>query len=102
MATNFERESEMATVELAREQLLIGGSWTDADGGRTFDQTFPYTGETVGRAAAAGRKDAHAAIDAAHAAFGAWGRSTPGERRTILSKAADLLSERAEQIAQVP
>jgi acyl-CoA reductase-like NAD-dependent aldehyde dehydrogenase len=91
----------MATVELAREQLLIGGSWTEADGGKTFEQAFPYTGESVGRAAAAGRPDARAAVDAAHAAFAEWGRSTPGERRTILTKAADLLSERAEQIAQV-
>ena len=41
----------MATVELAREQLLIGGSWTDADGGRTFEQTFPCASETAGRAA---------------------------------------------------
>jgi benzaldehyde dehydrogenase (NAD) len=95
------RESDMATVELAREQLLIGGRWTDAGDGRTFQQTFPFTGETVGSAAAAGRSDAHAAVDAAHEAFATWGRSTPGERRTILTKAADLLSERAEQIAQV-
>jgi acyl-CoA reductase-like NAD-dependent aldehyde dehydrogenase len=78
----------MATVELAREQLLIGGSWTDADGGRTFEQMFPYTGESVGSAAAAGRADARAAVDAAHGAFAEWGRSTPGERRTILTKAA--------------
>ena len=91
----------MATVELAREQLLIGGRWIDADGGKTFEQTFPYTGDPVGRAAAAGRADAHAAVDAAHAAFAEWGRSAPGERRTILTKAADLLSERAEQIAQI-
>jgi benzaldehyde dehydrogenase (NAD) len=91
----------MATVELAREQLLIGGRWTDADGGGTFEQTFPFTGEAVGSAAAAGRADAHAAVDAAHQAFATWGRSTPGERRMILTKAADLLSERAEQIAQI-
>jgi benzaldehyde dehydrogenase (NAD) len=78
----------MATVELAREQLLIGGRWIEADGGKTFEQTFPYTGDPVGRAAAAGRADAHAAVDAAHAAFGEWGRSAPGERRTILTKAA--------------
>jgi acyl-CoA reductase-like NAD-dependent aldehyde dehydrogenase len=35
----------MATVELAREQLLIGGDWTDAASGRTYEQHFPYTPE---------------------------------------------------------
>jgi benzaldehyde dehydrogenase (NAD) len=92
-------ERHMATAELGREQLLIGGRWTDASSGATYEQRFPYTGEAVGTAAAGGRDDARLAVDAAHAAFGSWGRSTPGERRTILLRAADLLGERAEQIA---
>jgi vanillin dehydrogenase len=91
----------MATLELAREQLLIGGHWTAAGSGRTYEQHFPYTGEVVGIAAAAGREDAHAAVDAAQQAFAGWSRSAPGDRRMILLKAADLLSERAEQIAQL-
>jgi vanillin dehydrogenase len=91
----------MATAELAREQLLIGGRWTGAGSGRTYQQHFPYTGETVGIAAAAGREDAHAAVDAAQSAFGEWSRSAPGDRRTILLKAADLLSERGPEIAGV-
>jgi acyl-CoA reductase-like NAD-dependent aldehyde dehydrogenase len=89
----------MATTELARQQLLIGGKWTDAGAGSTYEQRFPFTGESVGVAAAAGRQDAHAAVDAAQAAFADWSRSAPGDRRMILLKAADLLSERAEQIA---
>jgi benzaldehyde dehydrogenase (NAD) len=90
----------MATVELARQQLLIGGNWTEAGSGATYEQTFPYTGEAVGRAAAATRADASAAVEAAHAAFAEWGRTQPAERRALLSKAADLLQERAEEIAQ--
>jgi succinate-semialdehyde dehydrogenase / glutarate-semialdehyde dehydrogenase len=62
----------MATTELVRQQLLIGGRWTDARDGRTYDQHFPYTGAPVGAAAAAGRADARAAVDAAAAAFGEW------------------------------
>src|ERR1700735_1671746 len=91
----------MATAELAREQLLIGGSWTGAASGRTYEQHFPYTGEAVGVAAAAGREDAHAAVDAAQAAFGEWSHSAPGDRRTILLKAADILSERGPEIARI-
>ena len=38
----------MATTELARQQLLIGGEWTDAGGGGQYEQSFPFTGEPVG------------------------------------------------------
>jgi acyl-CoA reductase-like NAD-dependent aldehyde dehydrogenase len=58
----------MATAELTRQQLLIGGAWTDAGSGDSYEQTFPYTGEPVGIAAAAGRSDAHDAVDVALAA----------------------------------
>ena len=91
----------MATTELVGQQLLIGGAWTDASDGRTYDQHFPYTGDPVGAAAAAGRADARAAVDAAAEAFGEWSRSAPGERRKILLKAAELLLERAPQIATI-
>ena len=90
----------MALSELAHQQLLIGGSWTDADAGGSYEQRFPFTGETIGVAAAAGVADANAAVDAAHAAFAGWAATSPGERRTILSKAADLLLERGPQIAE--
>ena len=88
-------------MDLARQQLLIGGNWTDAGSGGTYEQRFPYDGTAVGTAAAAGREDARAAVDAAHAAFGEWSRSAPGQRRAILLKAAELLLERAPEIAGI-
>jgi acyl-CoA reductase-like NAD-dependent aldehyde dehydrogenase len=91
----------MATAELTRQQLLIGGTWTDAGSGHSYEQIFPYTGETVGVAAAAGRQDAHDAVDAAQAALGEWSHSTPGLRRSTLLKAADLLEQRGQEIAQI-
>ncbi len=89
----------MATTQTPRQQLLIGGTWSDASDGREYQQSFPYTGEAVGSAAAAGRQDARAAVDAAHAAFAEWSRSASRQRREILLKAADLLLERGEAIA---
>ena len=91
----------MATTEIARQQLLIGGEWADARSGREYEQGFPFTGEAVGAAAAAGRDDARAAVDAAKAAFASWSTSAPAERRAILGKAADLLMERQEEIAGI-
>jgi benzaldehyde dehydrogenase (NAD) len=91
----------MTTVDLARQQLLIGGDWTEAHSGREYQQNFPFTGSPVGTAAAAGREEARAAVDAAAAAFGEWSRSAPAVRRAILSKAADLLMERQVEIAGI-
>jgi benzaldehyde dehydrogenase (NAD) len=89
----------MATTEMTKQQLLIGGEWLDSQSGREYEQRFPYTGDAIGSAAAAGREDAHAAVDAAKAAFDQWSRSAPALRRSVLLKAADLLSSRAEEIA---
>jgi len=91
----------MATTEIARQQLLVGGEWTDAISGQTYGQAFPFTGEQVGIAAAAAREDAHAAVDAARAAFDEWSRSAPAARRGILNAAADLMMERQQEIAGI-
>ena len=37
----------MATTATANQQLLIGGEWRGASSGREYQQTFPFTGETV-------------------------------------------------------
>jgi len=91
----------MATTEIARQQLLIAGEWTDARSGQAYGQEFPFTGEQVGVAAAAGREDARAAVDAARAAFDDWSRSAPAARRGILGAAADLMMERQQEIAGI-
>jgi acyl-CoA reductase-like NAD-dependent aldehyde dehydrogenase len=89
----------MSTVAAQEQQLLIGGEWSDAESGATFEKANPYTGETVTKAAAAGAADANRAVDAAAAAFPGWSALPPAERRRLLIAAADLLDERAEQIA---
>ena len=91
----------MSTVELEQQDLLIGGEWKGAGSGSSFEQTDPFTGDTVGRAAAAKREDAHAAADAAAAAFPEWAATPPNARRELLQKAAELLKERAEHIAGI-
>jgi acyl-CoA reductase-like NAD-dependent aldehyde dehydrogenase len=89
----------MSTVAVQDQQLLIGGEWSDAEGGATFDKANPYTGETVTKAAAATPADARRAVDAAAAAFPEWAALPPSRRRQLLIAAAELLDERAEQIA---
>src|SRR5438067_2100888 len=91
----------MAATDVQQQQLLIGGEWTSASGGATFERTDPFTGEAVTVAAAAAREDARRACDAASAAFDEWSQTPPGTRRVLLSKAADLLMERAPEIAGI-
>src|SRR5919202_787878 len=91
----------MTTVGLEQQRLLIGGEWVAATGDATFERLDPYTGEPVTVAAAAAREDARRACDAAAAAFPAWSQTPPGERRMLLTKAADLLMERAPEIASI-
>ena len=91
----------MTTTQVSEQALLIGGQWTAARSGETFEQVDPYTGETVGSAAAATREDARAAADAAGEAFAGWSQTPPGRRRELLQAAAALLTERAQDIAGV-
>jgi acyl-CoA reductase-like NAD-dependent aldehyde dehydrogenase len=74
----------MTTTDGSRQRLLIRGNGSDARSGQSYSQAFPYTGEEVGTAAAAGREDARAAVEAASAAFADWSRSAPAMRREIL------------------
>jgi benzaldehyde dehydrogenase (NAD) len=69
--------------------------------GRTFERRDPFTGEVATTAAAASAADAIAAVDAAAAAFPAWSALGPGERRTKLLKAADLLDARGAEFAKL-
>jgi len=91
----------MTTVGLEQQQLLIGGEWVPASDGATFERLDPFTGDAVTVAAAAGREDARRACDAAAEALPGWAGTPPAERRLVLTKAADLLAERAPQIAGI-
>jgi acyl-CoA reductase-like NAD-dependent aldehyde dehydrogenase len=73
---------------------------TLAPGAHTTKRS-PTPASPVGSAPAAGREDARAAAQAAQDAFAEWSRSAPALRRGILSKAADLLLERQQEIAGI-
>ncbi|MCE6076685.1 aldehyde dehydrogenase [Agrobacterium vitis] len=76
-------------------QQIIGGKKVGALSGKTFDRIDPFNGEVASRAPASGLDDVKAAIAAAQAAFPAWSRTGPGERRALLLKAADIMASKA-------
>jgi acyl-CoA reductase-like NAD-dependent aldehyde dehydrogenase len=80
---------------------IIGGQHVGAASGRTFERIDPFTGEVATRAPASGLEDVRAAVAAAHAAFPAWSKTGPGERRVLLNKAADILAAKAGTFAEI-
>ena len=80
-------------------KLLIKNSDVAASDGRTFARQNPITDEVVTRSAAATVSDAVAAADSAAGAFPEWSALGPGARRSKLLRAADILEQRAQEVA---
>jgi len=78
--------------------LLIGGQKVQAIAGASFERRNPIDGKVVTRCAAASAADADRAVESAAAAFERWSLTTPGERRSLLSKAAAILGGRREEL----
>jgi phenylacetaldehyde dehydrogenase len=82
--------------------LLIGGRSVAAAEGGAFDIENPATRETAYRVALGTTADVGAAVDAARAAAaGPWPKTHPRERARVLRRAAELLLERADEIAEL-
>lgn len=82
-------------------QLHINGDNRAAHAARNFERRNPLSGELASTAAAASPQDATDAVNAASAAFAAWSATGPGERRTLLNKAAAELQAAAPEIVQI-
>lgn len=80
-------------------QLLIGGDWVDAEGGKTLTVTDPATGALLATIADASESDAKKAMDAAASVQESWGNTSPRVRGEILRKAWELLIERRDDFA---
>ncbi len=81
--------------------LLIDGDERAAAEEASFERFDPFTGKLATRAAAASVADANAAVEAAAAAFPAWSRVGPGERRALLLKAADIMTSKAGEFTKL-
>ena len=82
-----------------RYDNYIGGEWRAPAAGKYFDNVSPITGQPVCEIARSDAADIEAALDAAHAAKDAWGRTSPAERALILNKIADRMEANLEMLA---
>ncbi len=96
--------SEPARAFAGREhQLLIDGEWVPAGDGRTFETIDPSTGRPIASVAHAGPSDVERAVAAARRALeeGPWAKAGAAERARLMNQLADLVEERADELAQL-
>ena len=79
---------------------FIAGQFTDSVSGEWFDHINPATEAPTVKVAKGDSADVDAAVAAAKGVFddGAWSRAKPSFRRKVLSKVADLIEARSDDI----
>lgn len=83
----------------SRYDHYIGGDWVAPVKGQYFENVTPVTGKAFCEIARGTAEDIEAALDAAHAAAPAWGRTAVAERAQILNRIADRIEQNLEMLA---
>jgi aldehyde dehydrogenase len=78
---------------------FIGGKWVPPVKGQYFDNSTPVTGKPFCKIARSSAEDIELALNAAHAAKSAWGRTPVAQRSRILNQVADRMEENLETLA---
>jgi len=81
--------------------MLIGGEWTQAQTGETFETVNPATGSVLATVASGGPDDVDRAVAAARRAFEepAWADMNPHERTLVLLRIADAIEANRDELA---
>ncbi|WP_260602928.1 aldehyde dehydrogenase family protein, partial [Pseudomonas aeruginosa] len=77
----------------------IGGEFVPPVKGQYFTNTSPVNGQPIAEFPRSTAEDIDEALDAAHAAAEAWGRTSVQERSNILLKIADRIEQNLELLA---
>ncbi|KIL37582.1 aldehyde dehydrogenase [Cohnella kolymensis] len=82
-----------------RYENFIGGEWVAPVKGEYFENVSPVNNRIFCEIPRSTAEDIERALDAAHAAKDAWGRTSPAERAVILNKIADRMEANLEMLA---
>ena len=82
-----------------RYEHWIGGEWVAPVRGQYFEDISPVTGKPFAEVARGTAEDIEAALDAAHRAAPAWGRTSTAERAAVLNRIADVIDANLELLA---
>ena len=83
-----------------RYDNYIGGQWVAPSAGRYFENTSPVTGQVLCEIARSDASDVEKALDAAHAAKDAWGRTSTTERANMLIAIAQRMEDNLASLAE--
>ena len=83
----------------SRYDNWIGGEWVAPVNGQYFENRSPVNGKTFCEVARSTAEDIELALDAAHAAAPAWGKTPVAARADILNKIADRIEANLEMLA---
>ena len=81
-----------------RDQLFVGGQWTDGELGGRIPVFDPATGETITEVADGTPADAAHAVEVADAAQQQWAHVAPRERAEVLRRCWSTLLEHQDEI----
>lgn len=80
---------------------FIGGKFVPPVKGDYFDNHSPIDGAHISKVARSTKEDIDLALDAAHAAFETWGKSSPTFRAKVLNQIADIIEANLPYLAEV-
>jgi len=83
----------------AQYDNFIGGKFVAPVKGQYFDVISPINGKPYTRTSRSTAEDIETALDAAHAAADAWGKTPPAERANFLLKIAERMEANLELLA---
>ncbi|MGP7812060.1 acetaldehyde dehydrogenase ExaC [Glutamicibacter soli] len=83
----------------SRYENYIGGQWVAPAKGMYFENITPVTGKSFCEVARSTAEDVEIALDAAHAAAPAWGKTSPADRALVLNRIADRIEENLEMLS---
>lgn len=102
MATFPHPGSDGSPIEVrSKYDNFIGGEWVAPTKGEYFGNITPLTGKVFCEVARGTAEDIEKALDAAHAAAPAWGRTSTTERSNILLRIADRMEANLEDLAVI-
>ena len=78
---------------------FINGKYVAPKSGQYFENPTPISGEVLCEIARSNEEDVNLALDAAHAAFPNWGKTSLTERANMLNKIADIMESNVNLLA---
>ena len=78
---------------------FINGKYVAPKSGQYFENPTPISGEVLCEIARSNEDDVNLALDAAHAAFPKWGKTSLTERANMLNKIADIMESNVNLLA---